>query len=166
VKVFQTRVKNAERVTRGGTSAFVQVRTDSSSAEQSAQEAARLMAAPANREWADLARSQPGGLTSAEVPRLVQYVHGAAGTFARKHQGERISELIYRLFPPQYFEALEGSLATPPSESRSHLPEGFDPGRARRLILQVGPEKAARQLGLTSAELRAWWASERQVRAV
>jgi hypothetical protein len=51
-------------------------------------------------------------------------------------------------------------------EETKRLPQGFNPGRALRLILRVGPEQPARQLGLSPADLRVWWPSERQVHAV
>ena len=100
VRVFRIRVGNAERVTRGGTTARVQVQVDAASLARSAQEAARALVAPADQEWSDLARSSVGKLTAAEVPKLILHVHATAGRFAERHRGERVAELVYRLFPP------------------------------------------------------------------
>ena len=43
-----------------------------------------------------------------------------AGTFIERHRGERIAELIYRLFQPAYFQALKD-----------------DPGAARLFVLEI-----------------------------
>jgi hypothetical protein len=144
----------------------VQVRTDEAALARSAHEAARELMAPGDREWADLARSSVGRLTAAEVSRLILHVHATAGRFAERHRGERVAELVYRLFPPRYFSVLRSAMTSIKDEETMRLPQGFDPPRTHRLILRVGPEQTARQLGLTSAVLRVWWASERQVHAV
>jgi hypothetical protein len=155
IKIFEIRARNVEK------GYFETSQPVPDNPDQSARQVVDLLRAPATSHWES--HTKRFGLSRDETARLLRYVHMVAGRFAQRHRGERVADLIYRLFSPAYFQALEESFVEIPVERAGpKLPQDFNAKRAERLVLQYGFAGAAKRLRVSPEALRLWHESVSQ----